>query len=159
MQSRVGRNKQRYGDLGERLIAGVVPLSQDRTKVLIVQSTRRNGWILPKGGWETDERLAADAATREAWEEAGIVCRVLRDLGTIKEIRPTSSGSSSSSSSSTTQMRSLYYFYEVLVEKEEERWPEMDRRVRMWVSYAQAESALRERPALLEALARSSIIR
>ncbi|KAI9776211.1 MAG: hypothetical protein M1839_000532 [Geoglossum umbratile] len=150
---------QRYSDLGERLIAGVVPLSQDRTKVLIVQSTRRKGWILPKGGWETDERLATEAAVREAWEEAGILCRVLRDLGTIKEVRPASSSSSSSTSSAAGQMRSVYHFYEVTVEKEEERWPEMDRRARTWVSYAQAESALRDRPALLEALQRSSMIR
>jgi len=150
MQAREGRSKQRYGDLGERLVAGVVPLSQDRTKVLIIQSTKRKGWVLPKGGWETDERLAIDAAIREAWEEAGIVCRVNRDLGIIREVsRPPGGG----------RTPVLYHFFEVVVDKEEERWPEMEKRARLWVSYAQAEMALRERPELLEALRRSSVVR
>merc|ERR1711900_50593 len=64
MESRVGRTKQRYAETGERLVAGVVPLNSAKTHVLLIQSTRRAGWVLPKGGWESDESCT-EAAQRE----------------------------------------------------------------------------------------------
>ena len=76
----------RYGPKGERLVAGIVPLSADRTQVLLIQSSSRKGWVLPKGGWEADES-EVEAATREAWEEAGIHVTIERDLGVIEEQR------------------------------------------------------------------------
>jgi diphosphoinositol-polyphosphate diphosphatase len=93
-----------------------------------------------------------DAAVREAWEEAGITVRVLRDLGGIYDMR---------SSGSLTQAapRALYQFFEARVEKMEESWPEMYKRSRAWVSYAQAVQCFASRPELLEALNRSSIRR
>ncbi|MCJ1259810.1 hypothetical protein MMC24_007649 [Lignoscripta atroalba] len=152
MAARTGRNNQRYGEQGERLVAGVVPLSTDKTRVLLIQSTRRGGWVLPKGGWETDEGTQQEAAKREAWEEAGIVCTVQRDLGKISEMRPTSQLSAAAPKAS-------YQFYEVSVEKEETQWPEMHKRGRQWMPYSQASAALATRPELLEALNRSSIAR
>ena len=141
-----------YGEKGERLVAGVVPLSADRTKVLLIQSTRRNGWVIPKGGWEMDEGTAQDAACREAWEEAGVLCRVQHDLGMILESRDPKQ--------MTPQApKALYQFFQVTVEKEEVEWPEMHKRARRWMSYAEAAMALKERPELLEALNRSTIIR
>ncbi|KAI9697193.1 MAG: hypothetical protein M1836_004757 [Candelina mexicana] len=151
MESRVGRNKQRYGPQGERLVAGVVPLSADKTKVLVIQSTRRGGWVLPKGGWETDE-TAAEAACREAWEEAGAVCRVEYDLGQIAEMRP--------AEQLTPQApKALYQFFQCIVDREEPQWPEMHKRARMWMSHAEATQALANRPELLDALNRSQIVR
>lgn len=141
-----------YGDNGERLVAGVVPLSTDKTKVLVIQSTRRGGWVLPKGGWETDEKTAQDAACREAWEEAGIVCTVQRDLGKIPEMRP-------SSQLSPTAPKALYQFFEVSVDREAAQWPEQHKRGRQWMTYSQAKQALAVRPELLDALNKSSIIR
>lgn len=133
-------------------MAGVVPLSPDKTKVLVIQSVSRGGWVLPKGGWETDEATAANAACREAWEEAGIICQVQRDLGNIPDLRPASQITSHAPKAS-------YQFFEVLVTKEESQWPEMHKRSRQWVTYAQAAQALTVRPELLEALNRSSIRR
>ncbi|TQS31666.1 hypothetical protein Golomagni_08047, partial [Golovinomyces magnicellulatus] len=69
-----------YNTNGVRLVAGVVPLSRDRKYVLLIQSTRRKGWVLPKGGWESDESCQ-EAATREAWEEAGVSVEINVDLG------------------------------------------------------------------------------
>jgi len=47
-------------------VAGVVAISLDRRKVLVVESTNRdNHWVLPKGGYETDEPTPEDAASRE----------------------------------------------------------------------------------------------
>lgn len=133
-------------------MAGVVPLSADKSKVLLIQSTRRTGWVLPKGGWETDESTAQEAAKREAWEEAGVVCSIQRDLGIIPEMRPAHQLSSAAPKAS-------YQFYEVSVEKEESQWPEMHKRGRQWMGYTQAKQALATRPELLEALDRSSIKR
>ncbi|KAI9820598.1 MAG: hypothetical protein M1827_004967 [Pycnora praestabilis] len=152
MESRTGRNKQRYGSQGERLVAGVVPLSFDRTKVLVIQSTRKNGWVLPKGGWETDENTAQEAACREAWEEAGVICRIQRDLGSIYEaVTP--------EQIPTQASKNLYQFFEVSVDTEEAQWPEMYKRARQWMTYAEAAQVLAGRPELYEALNRSSIIR
>lgn len=47
-----------YGDKGERLVAGVVALSTDKTKVLVIQSTRRGAGSFPRAaGRPTRERL------------------------------------------------------------------------------------------------------
>ncbi len=139
-----------YGPKGERLVAGIVPLTADKTRVLLIQSTRRNGWVLPKGGWELDEATASAAACREAWEEAGILCRVERDLGHIPDTRQ-----------STTQTKQApkasYHFFEATVTEERAEWPERHKRSRQWFAYGQAVQLLTARPELLEALRRSSL--
>lgn len=151
MESRTGRSKQRYGDSGERLVAGVVPLNEAKTHVLLIQSTRRAGWVLPKGGWESDE-TCTEAAQREAWEEAGIVCNVDYDLGQITEARTAKQISKDSP-------KALYQFYQVTVTREETEWPEKHKRNRQWATYAEAKDALQARPELLEALERCTIQR
>jgi diphosphoinositol-polyphosphate diphosphatase len=118
----------------------------------MIQSAGPGGWVLPKGGWETDEATAQQAAQREAWEEAGVICTVHRDLGIIPDIRP--------AGFVTVQApKASYQFFEAVVNREESQWPEMHKRKRQWVSYAQAASALASRPELLEALNRSSLKR
>ncbi len=141
-----------FGSRGERLVAGVVPLSADKTKVLLIQSSRRNGWVLPKGGWEEDESTAATAALREAWEEAGIKGKVEKDLGHIPDTRPTSALTKNAPKAS-------YQFFEVTVTEEAAKWPESDKRDRRWFTFTQAAHILRDRPELTEALKRSSIKR
>lgn len=118
----------------------------------MIQSARRGGWVLPKGGWETDEKTAQDAACREAWEEAGIVCTVQRDLGKIPEMRP-------SSQLSPAAPKALYQFFEVSVDREAAQWPEQHKRSRQWMTYQQAKQALTTRPELLDALNKSSVVR
>lgn len=130
----------------------MVPLSPDKTKVLVIQSTRRGGWVLPKGGWEKDEETAQLAACREAWEEAGVICTIQRDLGMIEDTRLPSQMTSNAPKAS-------FQFFEVSVDREETNWPEMDKRKRQWVSYSQAAASMTSRPELLEALNRSSIKR
>ncbi|KAJ5826237.1 Diphosphoinositol polyphosphate phosphohydrolase aps1 [Penicillium riverlandense] len=151
MESRTGRTNQRYGTKGERLVAGVVPLSPDKTKVLMIQSAGPGGWVLPKGGWETDE-AAAEAACREAWEEAGVICTVQRDLGVIPDMR-------ASALLTANAPKASYQFFEVTVDEERDEWPERYKRKRQWVGYLQAATALANRPELLEALNRSSLKR
>jgi len=129
-------------------------LSSDRSQVLLIQSSNRKGWVLPKGGWETDEATQEDAACREAWEEAGIECKVDKDLGEVDESR-----SESQIRKNPFAPRAMYRFYEVKVKEEKDTWPESHKRTRMWMSYAKAKDMLKERPELLEALERSSIKR
>ncbi|KAK4695517.1 diphosphoinositol-polyphosphate diphosphatase, partial [Lecanoromycetidae sp. Uapishka_2] len=150
--ARTGRDNQRYGAAGERLVAGVVPLSKDKKKVLLIQSTRRGGWVLPKGGWETDEGTPEEAACREAWEEAGIECKIQKDLGKIPDRRPANQLTSHAP-------KAMFQFYEVTVEKEAAQWPEKHKRGRQWMPYTEAKEALTPRPELLEALNRSSVVR
>ncbi|KAL2019136.1 hypothetical protein VTK56DRAFT_10087 [Thermocarpiscus australiensis] len=157
MESRTGRSNQRYNSKGERLVAGVVPLTEDKTYVMLIQSTRRKGWVLPKGGWETDEECH-EAAAREAWEEAGILVQIDYDLGDIKETSPRKK-SSPSKESSKNKERSLYRFYEVTVKSEEPEWPERDKRERKWFTFAEAKELLKERPELQTALERSTMKR
>lgn len=152
MTSRTGNGNQRYGPKGERLVAGVVPLSKDKAKVLLIQSSSRNGWVLPKGGWELDEPTAAAAACREAWEEGGIICKVDRDLGQIPDTRPTSAVTKNAP-------KANYQFFEVTVTEEKSNWPEKHKRSRQWYTFAQAAQLLAQRPELLEALKRSSLKR
>lgn len=136
-------------------MAGVVPLNAERTHVMLIQSSSRKGWVLPKGGWETDEKTQAEAACREAWEEAGIECRVQKDLGQIDEKR----SEAAIRKYGLLAPRALYRFYEVTVTVERETWPEKHKRDRKWMSYRTAKELLQDRPELLEALERSSLKR
>ena len=127
-------------------------LSADKYYVLLVQSTRRGGWVLPKGGWEVDEPTAQEAACREAWEEGGIIAKVTYDLGVIPDKRKTDQLTSSAP-------KALYHFFEATVERMETKWPEMHKRQRTWMTFKQAEQALAERPELLEALKKCTMHR
>ena len=121
----------------------MVPLSPDQNFVLLIQSTRRKGWVLPKGGWETDE-TCEEAATRE---EAGITIQIDYDLGTIDEKRPPKS----------SKDRARYSFFQATVLAEIEDWPEKHKRERQWFTYGQALDILSSRPELQEALQRSTM--
>ncbi|KAH7841498.1 hypothetical protein Vadar_030636 [Vaccinium darrowii] len=80
--ARTGRQQQRY-EAGFRLIAGCIPFkyrnsseengdtSDKVVEVLMINSTSGPGLLFPKGGWENDETVA-EAALREALEEAGV---------------------------------------------------------------------------------------
>lgn len=132
------------------MVAGIVPLAADRKLVLMIQSTRHNGWVLPKGGWETDEATQEEAAKREAWEEAGVIVKIDRNLGDITEKRRPEKFTSEAPKAS-------YNFFEATVEEEKVEWPEMHKRRRKWMPYSEAKVLLKDRPELLEALERSAI--
>ncbi|KAK9790526.1 hypothetical protein WJX73_010660 [Symbiochloris irregularis] len=76
--ARQGRELQRYGSNGERLVAGCIPVriikpgtTEQRVEILLISSRGGDGLVIPKGGWETDETVE-DAAARETVEEAGV---------------------------------------------------------------------------------------
>ncbi|EAQ86623.1 hypothetical protein CHGG_07876 [Chaetomium globosum CBS 148.51] len=173
MESRTGRNNQRYNTEGERLVAGMVPLTQDKTYVMLIQSGRRKGWVLPKGGWRRT-RSATRPRAREACEEPGIFVQIDYDLGDIRETVPRKKASLLSSSSSSKgsskdsskegkdskeKPRTLYRFYEATVTSEEADWPEREKRTRQWFTFAEASELLKDRPELHTALERSTMKR
>lgn len=75
-ESRNGRDLQRFATDRKtgyllRLTTGSVPIMRDG-KILLISSSRKEEWILPKGGWESDESLKV-SALRETYEEGGIL--------------------------------------------------------------------------------------
>lgn len=111
--------------------------------MVITASQTKTKFVLPKGGWESDEKTPEDAAQREAYEEAGmtisiyyspnprsgITGRIVKDLGIIEDSR----------SPAAFRQRpgnfhfAIYHFFEMIVEKEFEQYPEMLKRERIWV--------------------------
>ena len=74
--SRQGRAHQRWDKCEKtnrtiRVTTGCVPITKDG-RILVCSSAKKKEWILPKGGWETDEKME-ESAVREAYEEAGVV--------------------------------------------------------------------------------------
>lgn len=87
MQSRSGRETQRFAtdeQTGQllRLTTGCVPIMKDG-KILLVSSSKKEEWILPKGGWESDETIEV-SAIREAHEEGGILGVLGQNLAPIE---------------------------------------------------------------------------
>jgi len=76
MTSRTGRENQRWATDPQtnqriRLTTGCVPIMSDG-RILFCSSSRKQEWILPKGGWEADETME-ESALRETFEEAGVI--------------------------------------------------------------------------------------
>nr|CAD1820505.1 unnamed protein product [Ananas comosus var. bracteatus] len=110
--ARKGRHRQRYDD-HYRLVAGT-------------------DLVFPKGGWEDDETVA-EAACREALEEAGV-------KGIISEapLGDWIFRSKSSENSSSPQGACKGYIFALEVTEELEFWPEQANHGRQWVSMRDA---------------------
>eukprot|EP00877_Chromochloris_zofingiensis_P003887 jgi/Chrzof1/1349/Cz10g04020.t1 len=135
-QSRQGRHRQRYGDSGERLVAGCIPVRYsgsfprpEDVQVLLITSRGGKGWVFPKGGWEDDETVEA-AAMRETLEEAGV-------RGTIEEPLI---GTFTFQSAKQERIHNVHqgkcraHMFVMNVAEELDMWPEGLERQRCWVS-------------------------
>ena len=76
VESRQGRSLQRWAidpksGRSVRLVAGCVPILKDG-RVLLISSSKKVEWLVPKGGWELDECLE-EGAIRECFEESGVL--------------------------------------------------------------------------------------
>jgi 8-oxo-dGTP pyrophosphatase MutT (NUDIX family) len=121
--------------------AGVIPyrFTGARVEVMLITSSRRGRWIIPKGNIEPGTS-AVLSAREEAWEEGGVT-------GTISEIP-----------AGLVQYRkqgrlltAVIYFLRVGVVHDS--WPEQGKRLRKWLSPAEAAEAIRE-PALRALIAK-----
>ncbi|KAJ0393026.1 hypothetical protein P43SY_012113 [Pythium insidiosum] len=141
-QSRAGREQQRY-DGKTRLLAcvAIVDASAPERRVLLISSSKRpDEWILPKGGWESDETIE-ECALREAEEEAGVQGSVIRDLGELDFVNTKGSA------------HRLYGFVLQCIHQYD-HWAEQSRR-REWVSFDEALVRLEQRPELCAILTRA----
>jgi len=104
--------------------------NNDETEILLVTSrTNHNVWVLPGGGVELDES-PQQAAIREVYEEAGVICEVIRHVALfVDELR-----------------RNKTDTYVLRVDKELDDWEELHRigRQRRWFNRCDATAALKQ---------------
>lgn len=135
--ARQGREQQRYGADGARLVAGCIPVrftSDDpgpaSVRILMISSRTGKGYSFPKGGWEEDESVEM-AALRETVEEAGVRGGLeLPLIGTFafQSGKPEKQGG-------TQKGHCLAYMFAMNVYEELETWPEAEQRQRCWVIF------------------------
>jgi 8-oxo-dGTP pyrophosphatase MutT (NUDIX family) len=102
--------------------SGVLPIVGDMVVLITARGSGR--WIIPKGYIEKD-MSPADSAAKEAWEEAGIVGRVVsEEIGTFSYRRPSGLFS--------------VVVYPLEVESLLDQWEEMHLRQRRLVTPAEA---------------------
>jgi 8-oxo-dGTP pyrophosphatase MutT (NUDIX family) len=99
-------------------------------EVLLITSSRRRRWTIPKGFVKTEVAVAASAA-EEAWEEAGI-------RGVVSQVPI---GSYVYSKRSLLLSVGVFSFQVVEVL---DVWPEQWKRQRQWMSLAEAVASIEE---------------
>ena len=105
-----------------------VPLG-DGVEVLLVTSRHGGRWLLPKG-WPNGKEPFAEAAAREALEEAGVVGAVhSQSIGEYTYTKTMPKG---------YQVRSHVFVYPVLTCEPRRDWPERDERSCRWVALDEA---------------------
>jgi len=123
-----------------RVVCCAIPIARAAGKVLVITSRKRpNHWVLPKGGWESTDVALEAAASREAWEEAGVRGTITRFVTTIPSAAST------------------YHFYELDVASLDSDWLECKERRREWVDFAEAMRRVAWKPELMQGLALSSL--
>ncbi|MEM7428679.1 MAG: NUDIX domain-containing protein [Pseudomonadota bacterium] len=103
---------------------GIIPfdIKEKLTALLFVTSISRGRWILPKGLAKPNESHA-DTCCREGFEEAGVRGVVLDDFPVTVLI-------TKSADNGVQKIPVTYYPF--LVQKQEDEWPESERRERHW---------------------------
>lgn len=101
----------------------------DGIEVLLITSRRRRRWIVPKG-WPDKSGSLAEAAAREAFEEAGVVGPVQREpVGTYSYQKVMPAG---------YQVLCHVFVYPLLVVQHALSWQEQAERSMRWLSLAKA---------------------
>eukprot|EP00775_Hariotina_reticulata_P004482 gene4482-4736_t len=145
--ARQGRDNQRYGASGERLVAGCIPIrypgevpTPDTVEVLLISSRggKGKGWVFPKGGWEDDETVEA-AALRETVEEAGVRGNIEEPLVGTFFFQSAKQGRVHNSH----QGRCRAHMFVMRVAEVLDVWPELADRQRCWLPLAEASSQCR----------------
>ncbi|MDA9189875.1 NUDIX hydrolase [Alphaproteobacteria bacterium] len=103
---------------------GVIPfdISGERIAIMFVTSQKRGRWILPKGNLKPNESHQK-GCKREAFEEAGIKGKILKNLPLTHMI-------STSKKGKICEVAVTYY--PMLVSKQYDEWPEKEKRERHW---------------------------
>jgi 8-oxo-dGTP pyrophosphatase MutT (NUDIX family) len=108
---------------------------EGETEILLVTSRGTGRWIIPKG-WPLRGTTAARAAANEAWEEAGVT----------GIMHPVSLGIYSYEKVGGRRRKQpvVVAVFSLHVTQVAEKWPEMRRRTRRWVTPAEAAEMVQE---------------
>lgn len=109
---------------------GAIPFVflENQPLVLMITSRTHERWIFPKGGLEAGES-PADAALREAFEEAGVKGKVLADFShDVEAVKQLEEGAEDL----------LVTYFPLHFSEQFEDWPEKKRRVRHWATLEDA---------------------
>lgn len=104
-------------------------------EVLLVTSRETRRWVIPKG-WSIKKLSNRQTAAREAFEEAGIIGKTLKNPVGSFQYEKRLDGKS------RTQCRVSVFL--LLVTEELEAWPEMKERERRWFSPSVAAELVQE---------------
>lgn len=109
---------------------GVIPfeIHGDCVAILFVTSKSRKRWILPKGNRKSGESHKK-ACKREAFEEAGVKGFLLLDIPMTNVI---------TKSSDQGPIDVAVTYFPMFVEKQQEQWPESNKRQRLWAALEDA---------------------
>jgi 8-oxo-dGTP pyrophosphatase MutT (NUDIX family) len=108
--------------------------AKGKLEVLLVTTRQSRRWVIPKG-WRSTRLSDADAAAREAQEEAGVTGRLLKKpVGSYSYFKREDDG-----------FRPVKVTVYVLqVEDQQKRWKEVDERKRRWLSISRAAELVQE---------------
>lgn len=117
--------------------------AKGQLEVLLVTTRQSRRWVIPKG-WRSTRLSDADAAAREALEEAGVTGRLLKKpVGSYSYFKREDDG-----------FRPIKVTVYVLkVREQQKRWKEVDERKRRWLSISRAAELVQE-PALATVIKR-----
>lgn len=104
-------------------------------EILLVRSLDSRRWIVPKG-WPMTGRTLAEAAAREAWEEAGVTGEISADPVATYRYRKGLRGG--------LQVMCDVHVYTLSVTSVADSYPEAHRRERRWISPAKAARKISE---------------
>lgn len=114
----------RKSDLRTQFAALCYRMSGKKPEILMITTRGTGRWIIPKG-WPMDGCTPAEAALREAWEEAGVTGRVAGPglgLYSYRKVLPTGE-----------EVPCVAMVYPVEVEKLARDYPEKGMRRRKWM--------------------------
>lgn len=125
-------------DLRTQFGALVYRVKKDKLQILLITTRRTQSWSIPKG-WPMSGKTPAEAAAREAWEEAGVK-GVTHDqpLGyfTYSKVVETRGGE--------MPLPIFVAVYPLAAQEVLDDFPECDQRKRKWMSPKKAAFAVRE---------------
>jgi len=108
---------------------------RDGLELLLISSRETGRWVLPKG-WPMKGKKAHAAAAREALEEAGVKGKIGKSaVGTYSYGKRLANGA---------VVDCTVEVYPLAVERQLERWPEMNQRTCRWFSPSEAAGEVAE---------------
>lgn len=127
--------------------AGAIPYTviDGQLRVLLVTSRGSGQWLIPKGNIDSG-LTPAQAAEKEAYEEAGIRGKITTDtpIGFFPHFKTLKSGE---------EKPVTVEVYALLVERQLKRWPEVGQREACWMSADDAARSVKQ-PGLCQLLLR-----